>query len=65
MKNDSKFDTNLAGLQYKDLNTADKSVVEKVVREGYSRREVLRIAMAVDVTTENSGTVNLLFGDDG
>lgn len=37
-------------LRYSDLDPADKRLIEKAIRKGYSRREVLKIMMATGVT---------------
>ncbi len=49
-------------LNYLDLDRADQALVEKAVRKGYSRREILKLMMATGVT---AATANHLFSSGG
>jgi len=50
MKDKLTRKSNPEELQYSDLDRADKSLVEKLLRKGYSRRQVLKIMMTTGVT---------------
>ena len=49
-------------VNYRDLDPADRALVEKAVRKGYSRREILKLMMATGVT---AATANHLFSTGG
>ena len=49
-------------INYYDLDPADRAVVEKAVRKGYSRREILKLMMATGVT---AAAANNLFSSGG
>ena len=47
MKDDK---TNQSELKYQDLDHVDKGIVEKAIKDGYSRRDVLKLMVATGVT---------------
>ncbi len=51
MKKKTKLDSKTPILGFSDLDQADKSIVEQSVRKGLSRREILKISMALGVST--------------
>ncbi len=49
-------------LRYHDLDPADRALLEKAIKKGYSRREILKLMMATGVT---AATASNLFSSGG
>jgi len=62
MKNKDISKSTPGELHFNDLTQADKELVEKAVKRGYSRREILKIMMATGVT---AAAANNLFSTGG
>lgn len=62
MKDNDTVIPSTGELSYLDLDRADQALVEKAVRKGYSRREILKLMMATGVT---AATANHLFSSGG